>query len=356
MAMKWLEERWATLLPALELLGAAQEAQIRQLCEAEKDWWRQRPGMNAVNSLRKPMTETRNRIRESLLLREDNWWINPKSEAKEHLALKYLNFSTAEWTQMALPSEEERQARLAQPLLLTRPEVLVARSTQLLQRSTWPELVLGIGLNTGRSVAEILKTGLFQAKRAYAVCFAGPMTIYERMCPWFEIPTFVRAEAVLDVVARMRQLFGMHFAFVGRRDVSRQCSPLVREVALQYFGDVVPLRPGEQEIYRSLIRGVYAHLATYWYCPAQVDEVRYMATVQNYRRVLEATSEEECLTMATAASFLDYVVLDAQGAVDQRKGLRLGEPDVFPLEVFQQGEQEDEQRAQELSEQESVSA
>jgi hypothetical protein len=100
MAMKWLEERWETLIPALDQLGKEQEEQMRLLCEAEKDWWRQRPGMNVVNSLRKPMTETRNHIREVLLLRDDNWWINPKSQAKEHLALKYLNFSTEEWTQM----------------------------------------------------------------------------------------------------------------------------------------------------------------------------------------------------------------------------------------------------------------
>ena len=39
------------------------------------------------------MSETRNRIREVLLVREDNWWINPKSGVKEHLALKYMNFS-----------------------------------------------------------------------------------------------------------------------------------------------------------------------------------------------------------------------------------------------------------------------
>lgn len=103
MAMKWLEERWETLIPAVDLLGKEQEEQMRLLCEAEKDWWRHRPGMNVVNSLRKPMTETRNHIREVLLLRDDNWWINPKSQAKEHLALKYLNFSTEEWTQMALP-------------------------------------------------------------------------------------------------------------------------------------------------------------------------------------------------------------------------------------------------------------
>lgn len=77
MAIKWLEERWAVLLPALEPLGREQEEQIRALCEAEIAWWRQRPGLSA-RSLGTPMTLTRNRIREVLLVGEENSWINPR--------------------------------------------------------------------------------------------------------------------------------------------------------------------------------------------------------------------------------------------------------------------------------------
>jgi hypothetical protein len=217
MALKWLEDRWSRLLPALEPKGArGRRAHSSADVEAEKEWWRQRPSMKKAVSRAKPMTETRNRIREVLLLREDNWWINPKLGAKEHVALKYMNYSMEEWTQMVLPGEEELQLRLAQPLFLTDPEVLVARGEQLLWMQTWPEVVLGIGLNTGRSLAEILKTGVFRAKTAYSVLFAGPMTVYEQMCPFFEVPTFSRAEVVLDALERVRQMFGMQLAYVSR--------------------------------------------------------------------------------------------------------------------------------------------
>lgn len=334
MAMKWLEERWGTLIGALEVLGKEQEEQIRLLCEAEKGWWRQRPGMKKVSSLKNPMTETRNHIREVLLLREDNWWINPKSQAKEHLALKYLNFSTEEWTQMSLPSEEALQARVLQPLFLADPDAVLERGEQLLQMQTWPEIVVGIGLNTGRSLAEILKTGVFRPKTAYSVLFSGPLTVYEQMCPFFEVPTFARADVVLEACLRVRQMFGMQFAFVSRRDVGRQCGPLVRQSAYQYFGEMIPLRPGGQELYKSLSRGVSVCLATHAYCPNWVDGLQYMATIQNLRRVLEATSEEERLTLATAASFLDYVLLDRSGEYDRRKGTRLWEPEVEVLEAF----------------------
>src|SRR6266568_1421021 len=72
--------------------------------------------------------------------------------------------------------EEDLQARLAHPLALSDPQALVEKGGQLLQMRTWPEVVLGIGLNTGRSLAEILKTGIFRAKTAYSVLFSGPMT------------------------------------------------------------------------------------------------------------------------------------------------------------------------------------
>jgi hypothetical protein len=247
-----------------------------------------------------------------------------------------MNFSTEEWTRMALPAEEVLQERLEHPLVLTEPDAVMAVGGSLLQRETWPELVLGIGVSTGRSLAEILKTGVFRPKSAYSVLFASPITVYEQLSASFEVPTLAPAEAVLDALARVRQLFGMQFAFVSRRDVGRQCGPLVRQVAYQYFGDRVPLRSGEQDLYKALSWGVYACLAVYAYCPSWVDERQYIATVKQHRRALEATSEEERLTFLTAACCMEYVVADGSGSEVQRKGVRLGEPGVEVLEVFRE--------------------
>jgi hypothetical protein len=287
-------------------------------------------------SLNTPMTETRNRIREVLLLREDNWWINPKSQVKEHIALKYLNFSTEEWTRITLPDKEVLQERLEQPLLLTNSEELVARGEHLLEMDTWPEVVLGIGLNTGRSLAEILKTGVFRPKTAYSVLFAGPVTVYEQMGAFFEVPTLVRSQLVLDALSRVRQMFGMQFAFVERREVGRQCAPQVGRAAYQHFGDLVPLRPGTKDLYKALFKGVYPCLAAHAYCPSWVDELEYIVTITNHRRALEATSQEERLTFAVAASLVDYVLLEGSEGDVQRKGVRLGELGVEVLEVFRE--------------------
>jgi len=287
------------------------------------------------SSLKKPMTETRNYIREVLLLREDNWWVNPKSGKKEHLALKYLNFSTEEWMRINLPAAERLQERLDQPLLLVDASAIVACGESLLQRDTWPELVLGLGVTTGRTLAELLKTGRIRPKTGYSVLFAGPQTVYEQMSAFFEVPTLVRAQLVLDAFSRIRQIFGMQFAFVERREVGRQCGQAVRQAAYRYFGNLVPLHPGEQDLYKAL-RGVYGCLAVRYYCPSWVDEQQYLATITNHRRALEATSDEERLALLAAVSSLDYILPEAAGAV-RKKGIRLGEPDVEVLEVFREG-------------------
>ncbi len=248
MASKWLEERWEVLMPVLEVLGCAQEEQIKSICEAELALWRQRPSLRQANSLRKPLTETRNRIRESVPVTEENGWINPKSNELEHLALKYLNLSMQEWMQMNMPTPEELQARLKHPLPLSNPSVLVSKATQLMQMSAWPEVVVGIGLSTGRGLVEVLQTGHFTAKSAYSVFFAGPMTVYEQMCDPFEIPTLVRTESMLEALHRLRGFFGNHFEGIGRRDISRQCSEQVREAAYRHLLGLMGLREGEWNI------------------------------------------------------------------------------------------------------------
>ena len=334
MASKWLEERWEVLLPTLAPLGQGQEEHIKRICEAELEAWRQRPSLRKANSLRKPLTQTRNRLRETLPVTEENGWINPKSGAKEHLALKYLNFSTEEWMQMNQPTAEELHMRQAHPLLLTNPSALLSKAEQLVQMESWPEIVAGIGLLTGRGLVEVLQTGRFTEKSAYAVWFAGPMTVEEQMCDPFEVPTLVRADLVLVALHRLRQFFGYHFMGVERREISRQCGEAVREAIYRHLLGLLPMRPGESNLYKQLSRGVYPRLATLYYCPEWVDEVVYMATIQNQRKILEARTAEQRVRLALASGYREYEVLDASGEVDHRRGMRLQEPGVEVLAVF----------------------
>jgi len=334
MASKWLEERWELFLPVVAPLGRGQEEQLKYLCEEELEAWKARPSLKQAISILKPLTETRNRIRELFPLTEDNWWINPKSGKKEHLALKYLNFSTEEWLQITLPSEAELQERQEHPSPLAHPFALLQKVEHLLQSTAWPEMVVGLGLATGRGIVELLHTGHFTSKTAFSILFAGPMTIYEVLCDPFEVPTLVDADLVLSSVHRLRQFFGNHFLGMPRNAISQQCRAQVQEAAYKHMVPLVPLNPSERNVYKQLAHAVYPQLAAWAYCPAWADKLLYMATIQKHRMILQATSEKERLTLARASFYFSYVVLDEEGVVDDRRGVRLGEPGVEVVEAF----------------------
>jgi hypothetical protein len=331
-----LQERWERLLPMLKPLGGAQEEEIKRICEAELELWRRRPSLKRASSLQKPLTETRHRIRETIPLSEGNGWCNPKSGQKEHLSLNYLTFSTQEWRQMAAASEREVQERREHPLPLARPWDLIGKVEHLLQSNVWPQLVVGIGLATGRGLVEILHTGHFTKKSAYSLLVAAPMTVYEVMSDPFEVPTLVEASQVLAALHRVRQFFGNHFQGLRRRDISQQCLSHIQEAAYKQVGNLVPLRPLARNVYTSLAHGVYPRLAAWLSCPVTVDTWCYAATIQHHQKFLEVTSAEERSTLAQMALYDEYVVLDEHGTIDERRGIRLGEPGVEVLEVFKQ--------------------
>ncbi|WP_371864905.1 protelomerase family protein [Dictyobacter aurantiacus] len=241
-----------------------------------------------------------------------------------------------------MPREEKVETRRERPLPLARPWDVLKKVEQLLQSQAWPELVVGIGLSTGRGIVEILHTGHFTRKSAYSLLFAAPMTVYEVLCVPFEVPTLVRVEVVLAAVDRVRQYFGKHFQGLRRREISQQCRPQIQEAAYKQAWSLVPLRPEERNAYKRLAHEVYPQLAAWLYCPTNVDPLVYMATIEYHRKILEATSEEERLTLALAAGYREYVVMDTNGVEDQRHGIRLGEPGVEVLSVFQANKPDEE--------------
>src|SRR5689334_3534437 len=114
-------ERLNDLLPRLEALDQRGEEEIQRLCEAEIAAWRARPTMKSLRSLNTPMIDSRNAIREQLAVTATNSWINPRTQEREHLALRYLNFSQEEWAAMRSLTEEGRQERLEGQQLLDEP-------------------------------------------------------------------------------------------------------------------------------------------------------------------------------------------------------------------------------------------
>src|SRR5258707_822916 len=161
MAMtRWLAERMEVFVPVVARLGGKQEQEIADLCAKEIAAWRARPTMKVMASLKVPMTAARNHLRFSLALTDDNCWLNGETGLREHLALRYLNFTNEEWLEINAPSEEALRQRREDPNYLPDPDAVIAKAASLLTSSYWQDVALGLSVLTGRRVTEILKTGV----------------------------------------------------------------------------------------------------------------------------------------------------------------------------------------------------
>ncbi|HEY4383717.1 MAG TPA: protelomerase family protein [Ktedonobacteraceae bacterium] len=344
---QWLAERVQVLLPQLAVLGCGQEGEIERLCEEEIAAWRARPTMKALRSLNTPMIDTRNAIR-TLPVTQENSWINPRTREREHLALRYLNFSDEEWAAMKALTEEGRQQRLEGQQLLDEPEAIVERAATLLVSPRWEDLAVGLAVTTGRRLTELLKTATFHPLSTYTVQFAGQLKQKaEKLAP-YEIPTLVEAALVLDAWKRLRSW--LDCAVMVNGEVERRHGPTVRATADRQFVDLVPTRSGREEnLFVHLFRSVYGALAVYFFCPPAINALEYKATIAGHYWVERAGTEQMKRNYLSTLHYDDYKIGDGHGGLDARQGVWLGRPGVKVLEVFQHAvveQQQKEERAQ----------
>jgi hypothetical protein len=84
-----------------------------------------------------------------------------------------------------------------------------------------------------------------------------------------------------------------------------------------------------------LFRAVYATIAVYFYCPQQVNATLFKAEIQGHRMVADASKKRALRSYSASRHYNDYYVAGSNGNADGRQGVRLGEPGVQLLEVFQ---------------------
>jgi len=328
MAKVWLEERLSVLLPALSALDTAQEAEIARLCEEEIAAWRDRPTMKKVGSLRPVMTATRNAIKQ-LPLTADNRYKDAKSGQWQHIALKYMNFTDEEWAVMNAISDEQFQVRLENQQVIDHPQEVVQRAEKLLHSDRWDDLVTGLAVVTGRRLTEILKTGRFFPRSMYTVIFDGQLKRKDIALEPYEIPVLVNAELVLAAWRKLRSLedtTGLDHEQVAQK-YSRQAS----ENAVRQLTGLIPQRSTKEDLYTHAFRAVYARLAVLLFCPIAVNELVYVNAILGQYQAQNETQQRD---FATTAHYFDYRIGDGQGNIDGRQGIRLSEPHIDVLEVF----------------------
>ncbi|GCE50909.1 telomere resolvase [Thermosporothrix hazakensis] len=337
----WVLRRWQEELePVIRPATVAQEAELQELWERELNWWKQGRGLEG-DSLRKPITQVRNLIRD-LPVTEENSWFNPRTKEREHIALKVFNLSEGEWVRLNDRSRGVAETRLEHQQLLQDPDTIVQRALALLLSDEWPDLVVGIAVCTGRRLAEIMKTGRFAVKEPYTAWFSGQVKGRTRFDERYEIPTLARAFLVVDAVEKLRSLVDCSELEV--EQVSQRYGRAVNEAVDQHYGDLIPVRVTREKLTVHALRAVYAQIATFWYAPPTVASITYMAQIQGHRFVLEPEAELEGepageveqvrRNYASHAHYADYKIADRNGNIDGRQGVKLDQPGVTVLDVF----------------------
>lgn len=323
----WLQDRWKVLIPALEQLGLDQEEEIERLCAEEIAYWRDERHMS-LSSMNVPMTDTRNRIKEFRLTPE-NQWKNPKTGKFEHIARKYMNFSEEEWNTINVRTEEKVQDEQEDQRFVENPAIIVARAEALLTSDRWYDLTVGLALVTGRRLTEVLKTARFFSKSLYTVSFDGQLKKREdiNLLP-YEIPTLVEAEKVIAAWRKLRGL--VDCTSLDNRQVQEKYHKDVALAANRHFAGLIPQKSDKENISTRAFRAVYAHIAVLWFCPMRTSDRSYANAVLGHWQAKDEKTKRHFLA---TEHYFGYVLVEA-GQVDGRRGIRLDEPGVQALEVF----------------------
>lgn len=319
MAYQWLTKRWPDLFAALE--QAETEEAIKQICEGEIQAWRdERPGLKSEDSLRRPLSDTCNEIKNRL------------SGLQRQFALQYMSFGSEKWTALNDASRARLEQRLEHQKLLMEPDKIVAVATGLLSSEKWPEICVGLAVVTGRRLVELLQIGQFEVRTAYSMMFSGQAKRRDDdELPLYEIPTLCDSSLVLNAFNRLRLL--LDTTGLERREVSQRYGPAAREAAREHFSTLIPAREGKADIINHTFRTVYSRIAVRYYAPPRIADVHYMATIQGHYDKLQE-SDEKRRSYESNPYYQEYKIGSSDGNIDGRQGLHLGHKGVELLEVF----------------------
>ena len=339
------QDRWHGELAAIIVQATLQqEAELEALWERTLRWLKEERGLQG-NSLRKPITQIRGLIKQ-LDLTADNTWTDPRSKKQEHIALHIFNLPEVEWERMNARSGLTLQERLENQQFLEYPDQIVNKGLILVQSSDWAELLVALGLGTGRRFWELVKTGTFVERTPYSVNFTGQLKGHSRE-EEFEIPTLYRAFLVVEGIQRLRRLIDWDQLEDEYSPLYQKYNRAANEMVVHQFTDLIPVRPTREQLNFHVLRTVFARIATYWYAPPEVADIAFMAQIQGHNHILHPQKEKgetdedvkkKQLNYAANANYFDYKIgrklADGSYQVVGDQGIKLGRPGVVRLAAF----------------------
>ncbi|GFE72279.1 protelomerase family protein [Chroococcus sp. FPU101] len=322
----WLETAIATeYLPFLSSLSDDESGkrQAEQYNQTIRSAWAAK-GLSELSQQQSLMDTTRRAIKDHL--------------GENHFSLDYIKFTTDEYISLNDAKQGRVASRNEQVQFLDDPDAIVVKAIALLDSPEWSEVAAGLSVLTGRRSSELLSTAQFIKCSEWSVTFTGALKRGgETQVLSFEIPTLAPAELVCQALSKVRHQLPESVEMKAD-DVNRKYGSAVIRQCDRHFTDLVPAREGKDNLYTHLFRSVYATIATFWYCPPNVNEVEYKAAIQGHYAILDESNLERRRSLSASRHYSDYEIADEvvfkEGG--KRKGVKLKTEGVKVIEAFQE--------------------
>ncbi|MDX2239843.1 MAG: protelomerase family protein [Leptolyngbyaceae cyanobacterium bins.302] len=254
----------------------------------------------------------------------------------DHFSLNFIKFTREEYVQI----NDKKQGRVADRneavQFIDNPDAIVAKAVRLLKSAEWSDKAAGLSVLTGRRSSEILSTAVFEKVSQWSVSFTGALKRRgEELELTFEIPTLTTADRVIAALKEIRQQLP-DAAHLTAAQVNRLYGQSVARACDHHFAELVPNREGKDNLYTHLFRSIYATISTFWYCPPTVNDTEFKAAIQGHFAVLDEANPELRRSLAASRHYSDYEIADAVIAHHEgkRKGIKLGQAGIRPIQMF----------------------
>ena len=321
----WLEaDLTYSYIPKIERLTDTPQGHTaaKRLLQLMRDNWANEHGLKETRQQQGCIDQVRRTIKE--VLDEGHW------------SLDFIKFSTEEYVQLN-DLKQDRVARRNEAVrLLDNPDAIVATAVRLLKSPEWADIAAGLAVLTGRRVSELLATAQFTPKTKWSVLFSGAVKRGKESGLCFEIPTLTTAQNVCEALAKIR-LELPQAQEISTQAVNATFEPAVIRACNKHFAGLVPTREGKDTLYTHIFRAVYATIATFWYCPLEVNEIEFRAAIQGHFQILNESRSTLRRSLAASRHYSDYEIADSVIAQYQgkRKGIKLGIAGIEVIEMFQ---------------------
>ena len=244
---------------------------------------------------------------------------------QEHFALTYLKYDTATYGEFAATSADRNNTK-QDNLQAVELDEFLAVSADLLQSVNPFDLAAGIAATTGRRFSEVVAKGSFSlADDPYWLLFEGQLKKRTK-ADQFLTPCLLPAATILAALERFRA----HPRIVQLSqctpdELNRSLANSVKRSVKNNFGRIVPILPGESAVSVHNLRGVYAQICNYYFCPPDRTTARFLQECLGH-----VISQEELKRSNSSATqyYFHYYLTDKIGQHLAAKGvlLELNEP------------------------------